>query len=104
MKLPKRLDSWASAGDDGKTPLDELAGEALGGLVLRGVRAEPCRAEDTDGLADLAHRLETVDELRHDSEHAPCFMRRIAVESMIRGHGFPRAVTRACGRARAAGS
>ena len=64
-------DARAAAGDDGQASADQFPADGLGGGVERVAGRRPRAAEHRDGRADAGHRLEALDELAHDPQHAP---------------------------------
>ena len=64
-------DARAAAGDDGEAGLRQRAAELRAGVVGRSVSGDPRRAEDRDGRPDLGQRVEALDELAQDAQHAP---------------------------------
>src|ERR1022692_2447842 len=64
-------DPGASPGDHGVAGLGERRRDALGQLIIGGVRLGPGRPEYRHGRAELGEQAESLDEFRLDPQHAP---------------------------------
>ncbi len=79
-------DAAASAGDDGKAGLADLAGGFDGQFVIGFAGGGAGGAEDGDGRTDGGKLVKAFDEFGHNAENTPCF----AVQFTVFGHTISR--------------